>query len=389
MAVHVLGDCYLPITIIITFVYQLIVFFITFTLQVDTATDIGGGSNVALLAILTLVLSQTYHTRQIIATTFQIVWGLRLGFSFMNSEKVVEFADPNFGSVADILGVILFVIGFLIESIADIQKLIFRINRSSSDEFIKTGLWAWMVLLFISGLPLSERPTHIKQFKAGNWSEYSKYLSRTSCLIPFPPALYEPLPQIIKSTLFLEFPIYRFDPESEGDLVEKDKNKSHFLSTIISSVSGKRLNLDSYNAINIEDWTYIKLVNHYRDNLERKNLSYILENIKKDLEKVANSESEFDEERRNKAQEIIDHWKLWKASSKKRKMNLKRDFSHFKINSLKVKQHMVATGSNAIQISNSRKHLRNNHGEPVKISSEKIVECDEKLPEDTKEWTSD
>ncbi|RIB10813.1 hypothetical protein C2G38_2105185 [Gigaspora rosea] len=310
MAVHVLGDCYLPITIIITFVYQLIVFFITFTLQVDTATDIGGGSNVALLAILTLVLSQTYHTRQIIATTFQIVWGLRLGLfclyrtlkaghndsrfneirqhflklfiffflqmswvwsvsvpvSFMNSEKVVEFADPNFGSVADILGVILFVIGFLIESIADIQKLIFRINRSSSDEFIKTGLWAWsrhpnyfgdivlwigmyllclqsnivntaaaivsllcplviiVVLLFISGLPLSERPTHIKQFKAGNWSEYSKYLSRTSCLIPFPPALYEPLPQIIKSTLFLEFPIYRFDPESEGDLVEKDKN---------------------------------------------------------------------------------------------------------------------------------------------------------------------
>ncbi|RIB10814.1 hypothetical protein C2G38_2145883 [Gigaspora rosea] len=110
--------------------------------------------------------------------------------------------------------------------------------------------------------------------------------------------------------------------------------------------------------------------------LKRKNLSYILENIKKDLEKVANSESEFDEERRNKAQEIIDHWKLWKASSKKRKMNLKRDFSHFKINSLKVKQHMVATGSNAIQISNSRKHLRNNHGEPVKISSEKIVECD-------------
>ncbi|CAG8607604.1 8117_t:CDS:2 [Gigaspora margarita] len=152
------------------------------------------------------------------------VWSVSVPVSFINSEKIVEFADPNFGSVTDILGVILFVIGFLIESIADIHKLIFRINRSSSDEIIKTGLWAWMVLLFISGLPLSERPTHIKQFKAGNWPEYSKYLSRTSCLIPFPPTLYEPLPQIIKSTLFLEFPIYRFDPESEGDLVEKDKN---------------------------------------------------------------------------------------------------------------------------------------------------------------------
>ncbi|CAG8823203.1 16477_t:CDS:1, partial [Racocetra persica] len=80
------------------------------------------------------------------------------------------------------------------------------------------------VLLFITGMPVSERPVHIKQFKAENWPKYSQYLSRTSCLIPFPPLLYEPFPQIIKSTLFLEFPIYRFDPESEGDLVKKDKN---------------------------------------------------------------------------------------------------------------------------------------------------------------------
>ncbi|CAG8467583.1 17749_t:CDS:2 [Racocetra fulgida] len=74
----------------------------------------------------------------------------------MNSPKIVEFADPKFGSVTDILGIILFVIGFLIESIADIHKV--------SDFFY--------------------------------------------------------------STLFLEFPIYRFDPESEGDLVKKDKNKN-------------------------------------------------------------------------------------------------------------------------------------------------------------------
>ncbi|CAG8459024.1 12284_t:CDS:2 [Dentiscutata heterogama] len=213
MAVHVLGDCYLPITIIITFVYQLIVFFITFALQVDVATDIGGGSNVALLAVLTLVLSE-----------ISWVWAVSVPVSFMNSEKIVKFADPGFGSVTDILGVILFVIGFLIEFIADIHKLIFRIKRSSEDEFINAGLWAWMILLFITGMPLSERPVHIKQFKAGNWDKYSKYLSRTSCLIPFPPPLYEPLPQIIKSTLLLEFPIYKFDPESAGDLVEKNKN---------------------------------------------------------------------------------------------------------------------------------------------------------------------
>ncbi|CAG8495099.1 13230_t:CDS:2 [Cetraspora pellucida] len=37
MAVIILGECYLPITIIITIAYQLIVFIIAYTLQVDTA----------------------------------------------------------------------------------------------------------------------------------------------------------------------------------------------------------------------------------------------------------------------------------------------------------------------------------------------------------------
>ncbi|CAG8771597.1 11624_t:CDS:1, partial [Racocetra persica] len=77
----------------------------------------------------------------------------------------------------------------------------------------------------------------------------------------------------------------------------------------MTSVSKKRLNLDSYNVIDIEDKTCNKLVELYRENLERKDWCYILENIKKDLKNVANSKSEFDEERRNKAQEIIDHWK--------------------------------------------------------------------------------
>ncbi|CAG8832348.1 17673_t:CDS:2, partial [Racocetra persica] len=84
---------------------------------------------------------------------------------------------------------------------------------------------------------------------------------------------------------------------------------------------------------------------------------------------------------------LIIHFIL--LSSGRRKMNLKRDFSHFKINNLQVKQQMVATGSNAIQISDNRKHLRNSNGEPVKISSEKTIECEDKLPENIKEWTSD
>ena len=70
--------------------------------------------------------------------------------------------------------------------------------------------------MFLTGMPINERPAHQKQWKNGNWTEYSKYLQRTSVLIPFPPSLYESLPQSIKSTLFLEFPVYRFVPDSES-----------------------------------------------------------------------------------------------------------------------------------------------------------------------------
>ena len=75
--------------------------------------------------------------------------------------------------------------------------------------------------MFVSGLPFNERPTHEKQWKNGNWPEYSEYLKRTSVLIPFPPSLYEKLPQIIKSTLFLEFPIYRFTPNGDQSGFDK------------------------------------------------------------------------------------------------------------------------------------------------------------------------
>lgn len=67
--------------------------------------------------------------------------------------------------------------------------------------------------MFISGLPLSERPGSKKRYEAGtNWDAYARYLNRTSILIPFPPQLYERVPTVLKRTVFLEFPMYVFDP---------------------------------------------------------------------------------------------------------------------------------------------------------------------------------
>lgn len=75
-----------------------------------------------------------------------------------------------------------------------------------------------LLLMFVSGLPLSERPGAKKRYENGsNWDGYKRYLDRTSILVPFPPQLYEKLPVVLKRTVFLEFPMYVFDPAKHAE----------------------------------------------------------------------------------------------------------------------------------------------------------------------------
>lgn len=82
-----------------------------------------------------------------------------------------------------------------------------------------------ILLMFVSGLTLQERPGAKKRYEKDNhWEEYSRYLNRTSILIPFPPQLYEKMPTIVKRTIFLEFPIYVFDPKKHSDMAKGQAN---------------------------------------------------------------------------------------------------------------------------------------------------------------------
>lgn len=75
-----------------------------------------------------------------------------------------------------------------------------------------------ILLMFVSGLTLQERPGAKKRYVKGiNWPTYAKWLHETSILIPFPPQLYKRLPVFLKRTIFLEFPMYVFDPEKHAD----------------------------------------------------------------------------------------------------------------------------------------------------------------------------
>ncbi|KAI9894674.1 MAG: hypothetical protein M1814_002030 [Vezdaea aestivalis] len=309
MAVHVLDDYYLAITLLITVAYQLFFFAIAFSLKFDKLTDFAGGTNFVVLAIITLAFSGVQHARQIVASLFIMVWGARLsafllfriiktgtddrfddkrdkffpflGFwvfqmfwvwtvslpvTILNSPNVTRFQQPAFGTGRDIAGVILFVIGLTMEAICDIQKYRFRSKNKDRSAICDVGFFYWTrhpnyfgeiilhfaifmiavspaaygyvtggaydalyasilgafflttLLLFISGLTLQERPGAKKRYEKGlNWETYARYLNRTSILIPFPPQLYEKLPVLIKRTIFLEFPIYVFDPAKHSD----------------------------------------------------------------------------------------------------------------------------------------------------------------------------
>jgi steroid 5-alpha reductase family enzyme len=184
-AVNVLDRYYLAITLLITVGYQLLFFSIAFSLKFDKLTDFAGGTNFILLAILTLAFSDARdNARNVVVSVFITVWAARLSgfllfriiktgkddrfddkrdkfFSFLgfwvfqmiwvwtvslpvtvlNSPGVTRWGQPSFGTGRDIAGVILYTIGFAMESISDIQKYHFRSKHGSDGAVCDTGLF--------------------------------------------------------------------------------------------------------------------------------------------------------------------------------------------------------------------------------------------------------
>ncbi|KAI0169937.1 DUF1295-domain-containing protein [Hypoxylon sp. FL1284] len=318
--IHVLDDYYLAITLLVTIAYQLVFFSIAFYFKFDKVTDFAGGTNFAVLAMLTLGLSRSPDARQIVASTFVAAWALRLAgfllyrvartgrdarfdgtrdrfFPFLgfwvfqmvwvwavslpavvlNSPAVRAYAGQRpFGSTGrDVAGVVLFAVGLVMESVSDVQRFVFRSRNTDGAAVCDRGFFYWsrhpnyfgeilihfaiymicvspaadgpvggqafkalyativgpffltILLLFVSGLPLSERPAAKKRYEAGGrtWEAYRRYLDRTSILVPFPPQLYERLPTVVKRTLFLEFPMYVFDPAKHSDAAGDEREQ--------------------------------------------------------------------------------------------------------------------------------------------------------------------
>lgn len=322
MATHNVLDAYfLALTLLVTVAYQLLGFTIAYTLQFDKLTDFAGGTNFILLAILTLSLSATHTARQIVAALGLMLWALRLSgfllfrilktgsdtrfddirgrfFSFLgfwvfqmvwvwtvsmpvtilNSNAVAAAARhdvPHFGTPADIAGVVMWAVGFVVEAVADVQKFRFRADDRNKGRTCDEGLFAWSrhpnyfgeilvqfavftlcispsaygyvpsssgayaaqyasivgpllltaLLLFVSGLTLQERPGAKKKFEQDGpdgpmWRQYKTWLDSTSILIPMPQAVWRRLPTIVRRTVGVEWPMYVFVPERDADMAK-------------------------------------------------------------------------------------------------------------------------------------------------------------------------
>jgi steroid 5-alpha reductase family enzyme len=228
--------------------------------RTDAVTDLAYSLSFAALALV-LPLAGAGEPVQLVASLLVLAWAARLGgylvrrirrlgvdrrFDAMRDEPL-RFARfwllqavsvgvimlpvtyllsrdeaPGFGPWAA-AGAAIWLVGLLVETVADAQKSAFKSRPGNRDRFVSTGLWRWsrhpnyfgellvwwglfvyavpvldgaafavaagpawitVLLLFVSGIPLLERSAEEKH---GHDPAYREYRRRTSVLVPLPP----------------------------------------------------------------------------------------------------------------------------------------------------------------------------------------------------------
>lgn len=228
--------------------------------KTDVVTDLSYSLTFAVLAVV-LLFTGAREPVQVVASLLVLVWAVRLGaylfrrilrmkvdhrFDEMR-DKPLRFArfwflqaitvaivmlpvsylldsnhPPDFGPWA-IVGACVWLVGLVIEAVADAQKSAFRARDENRGRFVASGLWRYsrhpnyfgellvwwglfvyvvpvlhgaafavvagpvfitLLLLFVSGIPLLERSADERY---GSDPAYRDYKRRTSILVPLPP----------------------------------------------------------------------------------------------------------------------------------------------------------------------------------------------------------
>jgi steroid 5-alpha reductase family enzyme len=242
---------YLLISVLLNF----FLFLPAYKFKTDKLTDLSYSLSFIVLIIATLIQNQIGLYKLLLASMV-IVWALRLGgFLFIRIKKMKR--DKRFDGIREYFfkflqfwlmqalvvwiilipallflsqnqiklfwgGFFIWLLGFLIESIADYQKFKFKQNFKNKDQFIQTGLWQYsrhpnyfgeilcwigiylfvltsfsplimiisfisplfitLLLVFVTGLPPLEKYGDKKWGKNKNYKEYKR---KTSILVPW------------------------------------------------------------------------------------------------------------------------------------------------------------------------------------------------------------
>ena len=247
----------LTVALVVSLGINLSMFLIAFWRKSDKLTDISYAATFATIAIWSFATSnQTWYHALLLLMV--LVWAVRLGgfllYRVIKKGKDARFdgmresftkfgkfwlaqaitvwvmmipsvfafnAEPSYDWLA-ITGVIIWAIGLVCETVADLQKLAFNNNPANKNKWIDTGIWhysrhpnyfgeilVWVgvylftlaslpllpaiiglvspafiiiLLLFISGIPILEKSADERW---GDDAKYQDYKKRTSILIPF------------------------------------------------------------------------------------------------------------------------------------------------------------------------------------------------------------
>ena len=228
--------------------------------RTDVVTDLSYSLTFALLAVV-LLFAGAAEPVQLVASLLVVVWAARLGIYLFRRimrtkadhrfdgmrDQPLRFArfwllqaitvavvmlpvsylldqdDPPGLGAWNIAGAAVWLVGLLIEAVADAQKAAFRAKEENRGRFVASGLWRYsrhpnyfgemlvwwglflyvvpalhgaafalvvgpvfitLLLLFVSGIPLLEKSADEKYGSDGAYRDYKR---RTSILVPLPP----------------------------------------------------------------------------------------------------------------------------------------------------------------------------------------------------------
>eukprot|EP00753_Platysulcus_tardus_P001458 PLAT11350.1.p1 GENE.PLAT11350.1~~PLAT11350.1.p1 ORF type:complete len:328 (+),score=154.55 PLAT11350.1:38-1021(+) len=276
----------LAFIVIVTVAFQLVGFAIGGGLKIDTVTDLWGGFGFVVNTVILLLLTASYDLRSILLTVQVILWGVRLS-GFLFYRILVTKTDKRFDGIredcckffifwffqmlwvssaiavyvaiagaplvaggplplgaADFAGMAMWLVGWLVEVVADAQKFSFRQDSSNKGKWCAVGVWSWsrhpnyfgevllwwglfvqatpiistltaaglpglwaaicgplftvLVLVFGSGVPPLEASLRKRYLGQPG---FAAYIANTSVFFPMPPALHRALPLFVKKVL--------------------------------------------------------------------------------------------------------------------------------------------------------------------------------------------